>query len=185
MTRFALLILAGAALAAPAQAQDVGAGFAGAVRGCEAWVLEPATWSDGIDPFLAKMGLGLSAGLVDAAPEAALPPKDLRTGNHFWRINSTEQDGYFLVVSDQLPMCHITGGGAHDMQPAVEQVLASTEFTDRWKQLKSSHQDDMVSTEFLNVEEPAFKLVVSRSDKPGARTDRVQVLATAIFELKD
>src|SRR3546814_19338345 len=64
-------------------------------------------------------------GLVNQIDEASLPPKELRRGNHYWRINSTEKAGYVLVVSDQLPMCHITGGGGTDLQPAIEAVMAS------------------------------------------------------------
>src|SRR3546814_15249432 len=66
-------------------------------------------------------------GLVDSVDEASLPPKELLRGNHYWRINSTEKAGYVLVVSDQLPMCHITGGGDTDLQPIVEAVIARSE----------------------------------------------------------
>src|SRR3546814_18652243 len=72
-------------------------------------------------------------GLVNQIDEASLPPKELRRGNHYWRINSTEKAGYVLVVSDQLPMCHITGGGGTDLKPAIEAVIASPNFVKHWK----------------------------------------------------
>lgn len=101
--------------AMPASAQDSSAladGFAGALRGCEEWVLNPASWSEGPEPFLAKVALGDSIGLVGSLAAAQLPPEDLRLANHYWRINSTPTAGYALVVSDRLPMCHITAAEA-------------------------------------------------------------------------
>lgn len=170
------------ALAGPAYAQsDLEKGFAGALRGCEEWVLNPASWSNGIAPFISTVGLGDKMDLVDHVDEAALPPKQLRAGNHFWRINSTAGAGFILVVSDQLPMCHITGGGDTDMQPVVSSVLASGAFTGRWKLLKESSTGDMATSEFQSVEEPKFSIVISRAKKPDERLDRVQVLATAVF----
>ena len=83
MTRL-LFVLAGLALSQPASAQSaLEDGFAGALVGCEEWVLNPASWSDGIEPFVAKVGLGSSMGLVETVEEVALPPKNLRAGNHY------------------------------------------------------------------------------------------------------
>jgi hypothetical protein len=46
------------AMSGPAAAQsDLENGFAGALHGCEQWVLEPATWADGLDKFSSKLGL--------------------------------------------------------------------------------------------------------------------------------
>ena len=57
----------GLAIAVPANAQsDLEKGFAGALRGCEEWVLNPASWSEGIDPFVATVGLGDKMGLVES-----------------------------------------------------------------------------------------------------------------------
>lgn len=173
----------GLAIAVPANAQsDVERGFAGALRGCEEWVLNPASWAEGIGPFVSTVGLGEKMGLVETVNEAALPPAELRVANHYWRINSTANAGYILVVSDQLPMCHITGGGNSDLQPVVEAVLASSEFQSRWEEVRDNWGDDMVSTVYRSHEEPSFKMIVSRAKEPGQRLDRVQVLATATFD---
>ena len=170
------------ALASPSCAQsDLEKDFAGALRGCEEWVLNPQSWSNGLAPFVSTVGLGDKMGLVDHVDEAALPPKPLRAGNHFWRINSSKGAGFILVVSDQLPMCHITGGGDTDLQPVVSSVLASSAFAGRWKLIKESSTGDMATSEFQSAEEPKFFIVISRAKKPGGRLDRVQVLATAIF----
>src|SRR5690606_5009426 len=113
-------------LAAPASANtELEKGFAGALRGCEEWVLNPASWDQGVEPFLSAVGLGDKMGPVESVNEASLPPPQWRVANHYWRINSTADAGYILVVSDQLPICHITGGGGSDLQPVVEAILAS------------------------------------------------------------
>jgi hypothetical protein len=160
-----------------------GPGFAGALHACEAWVLEPATWADGLDKFASKLGFGDRAGWFRSVDDAALPPKELRVANHYFRINSTANAGYILVVSDRVPFCHITGGGGTDLQPAVEAVLSSSDFKGRWEQVRDQSVSDMASTTFRNREEPKLEIVISRAKKPGERLDRVQVLATAIYEL--
>lgn len=179
-----LAALSALALAYPASAQDdLRAGFEGALRGCETWVLYPASWDQGIGPLLAGMALGDKVGQVTEIADQAQPPEALRLGNHYWRINSTSDSGYILVTSDTLPMCHITGGGAADLQPVVASVLASPEFDSRWTKEDTGMRDDIFTTTFRNVEDGNFTIVVSRTDRPGGRRDRVQVVATAIYEL--
>jgi hypothetical protein len=173
-------------LVSPAQAQtDLERGFAGALRGCEEWVLNPASWAEGPGPFVATVGLGDQMGLVDSVDEVNLPPKELRVANHFWRINSSIGAGYMLVVSSQLPMCHITGGGNTDLQPDIERVLASDDFRSRWNETGSRSDNGLVSTSYTNAEEPSFSIVISRADAAGGRLDRVQLLATAMFDMDD
>ena len=101
---------------------------------------------------------------------------------HYWRINSTPTAGYILVVSDQLPMCHITGGGGTDLQPSVESVLSSPAFRQRWEQQQSSSKSDMTSTTYRNRVDPALSIVVSRAKLPAEPLDSVQVLATATYQ---
>ena len=108
--------------------------------------------------------------------------KNCGGGNHYWRINSTQEAGYVLVVSDQLPMCHITGGGNADLQPAVEAVIASGPFRKRWEQLSNGSKGDMVTTIFRNRDDPALSIAISRATQPKQRRDRVQVLATATYK---
>jgi hypothetical protein len=170
-------------MAAPVQAQsNLQRGFEGALRGCEEWVLNPASWADGVGPFLKTVGLGDQMGLVERVEEVNLPPKQLRKGNHYWRINSTPTAGYILVVSDQLPMCHITGGGDVDLQPVAEEVLGAAAFSKRWEKLSDEIKGEMKTTFFRNREDPDFALVVSRAATAGQRLDRVQVIATAIYQ---
>ena len=117
-------------------------------------MLNPASWVDGTDPFIKAVGLGQQMGLVESVDEVNLPPKQMRRANHYWRINSTPTAGYVLVVSDQMPMCHITGGGGTDLQPSVQTVLSSSKFTGRWEQLKTTSQGDMATTSFRNRQNP-------------------------------
>lgn len=178
------LMAAGFATATSANAQSaLENGFSGAVRGCEEWILNPASWTEGVDPFITAVGLGGQMGLVDSVNEVSLPPPNLRVANHYWRINSTEDAGYVLVVSDQLPMCHITGGGNSDLQPVIESVLANENFRSRWDKVSDSSRDDMASTTYRNRIEPSFTMIISRAKQPGERLDRVQVLATGTMNL--
>jgi len=158
-------------------------GLAGALRGCEEWVLNPRSWAEGTAPFVSAVGLAETMGEVEAVDEASLPPKPLRRANHFWRINSTLTAGYVLVVSDQLPMCHITGGGDVDLQPVAEEVLGAAAFSRRWEKLSDEIKGEMKTTFFRNREDPDFSLVVSRAATAGQRLDRVQVIATAIYQV--
>jgi hypothetical protein len=176
--------LASAAFALPAQAEpNLEKGFDGALQGCEEWLLNPASWADGTGSFIKAVGLGQQMGLVESVEEVNLPPKQLRRANHYWRINSTPTAGYVLVVSDQLPMCHITGGGGTDLQPSVQTVLTSPKFTARWQQLKTSSQGDMATTTFRNRQDPALSIIISRAKAADQRLDRVQVLATATYQM--
>ena len=177
-------IFALAALAQPARAEpNLERGFDGALRGCEEWLLNPASWLDGPGPFLKTVGLNNEMGLVERVEEANLPPKPMRRAMHYWRINSTPTAGFVLVVSDQVPMCHITGGEGTDLQPSAEGVLASPAFSLRWEQMDTSSKSDMTTTTFRNRIDPALSIVVSRASLPAQRLDRVQVLATATYQL--
>ena len=183
MRNILISVAAAAAFTAPVQAQSaLENGFAGALRGCEEWVLNPSSWANGTAPFVKAVGLGDQMGLVDSVEEVNLPPKELRRANHYWRINSTQEAGYVLVVSDRLPMCHITGGGGRDLQPIVEKVLASPEFESRWDPLQNKAIGDMVSTVYRHRQVPALSISISRATRPAQRLDRVQVLATAIYK---
>ena len=164
---------------------EVEKGFAGALRGCEEWVLNPASWAEGVGPFVKTVGLGDRMGMVDRVDEVSLPPPQLRRGNHYWRINSTTDAGYMLVVSDQLGMCHITGGGDTDLQPAIETVIASSDFAGRWRRMSDLSRGEMASTEFRSLKDPKFSMVISRAKEPGGRRDRVQVIATATYMLDE
>ena len=182
--RYVLVSAMALCIAAPAQAEPgLEKGFDGALRGCEEWILNPASWADGPGPFLEAVGLNDQMALVSRVEEVNLPPKPLRKGNHFWRINSTPNAGYILVVSDQLPMCHITGGGGADLQPVVETILASRQFKARWEQRGSSGDGDVVSTLFRNRQDAGLSITVSRAKTPGGPLDRVQVLATATYQM--
>lgn len=172
------------AVALPATARpELAIGFDGALRGCENWVLKPASWADGLGPFVSKLGLGDKAGWVESVNEAALPPPSMRVANHFLRINSTPGSGFILVVSDRAPFCHITGGGDLDIQPSIAGVLASSAFKQRWQEEKSRNDGDMVSTSFRSRTNSRFEMLISRAKKAGGQLGPVQVLITAQYRL--
>jgi len=159
-------------------------GLGGALRGCKIWVLDPSSWIDDPARFLAAVDLGKGVFETGSLPEPLMPPEPFRRGNRFWRINVGPEDGYALVVSRDVPMCHITGGGGIDFQPAAEAVAALPEFSRRWERTGEERRDGIVSTFLRSREEPKFTLVLSRADAPGARRDRVQVIATATYDLQ-
>ena len=124
-------------------------------------------------------------GLVAQVDEASLPPEALRVANHYWRINSTPGAGFVLVVSDQLPMCHVTGGGDTDLQPTVEAVLGASAFASRWEKTGEHVRGEMKTTAYRSREDSAFSLLVSRANTAGQRLDRAQVIATATYKLPE
>ena len=183
MRYFLPALLASALFPSPVSAEpNLDKGFDGALRGCELWLLDPGSWAEGTGPFIKALGLGEQMGLVERVEEVNLPPKQLRRANRYWRINSTPTAGYVLVVSEQLPMCHITGGGNADLQPSVERVLSSPEFNRRWQSDKSFTNGDMETTVFRSQEDSALSITISRATGEGQQLDRVQVLATALYQ---
>lgn len=180
----AALALASPAPAPPAPATpDPEAAFAAALRGCETWILQPGSWTNGVERFVAAVGLGDGLERAESVPEAALPPPQMRQGNHYWRIGSTKGAAYTLVVSDRLPICHITGGGADaDLQPAVQSVLAASAFTVRWESLGETAQGDKLTSLYRHRDEPALSITITRASTPGQRRDRVQVIATGVWK---
>ena len=158
-------------------------GLEGALRGCERWILDPSSWMDDPAPFLAAINLDGRVSETDALPEQLLPPKGLRQGNRYWRIGAGGQNGYALVVSVDLPMCHITGGGGEDLQPATEAVVGSSAFSAHWQSIEEERRDGIVSTLLRSRKEPKLTLLLSRADSPDARRDRPQVVVTATYEL--
>jgi hypothetical protein len=183
--RLALTIAAAAVLFAnPVQAETpLEQGFVGALRGCEEWILNPKSWANGTGPFVSAVGLGDKMGPVAQVDDASLPPKSLRIANHYWRINSTPRAGFVLVVSDRLPMCHLTGGGDMDLEPMIESVLGGSAFMSRWEKGAEEIRNEMITTTFRNRADPAFSILISRAKTPGQRLDRVQTIATATYAL--
>lgn len=179
-------VLAFATLGPPAEAEpNLERGFDGALRGCEEWLLNPASWTEGVGPFVKAVGLGEQMSLVERVAEVNLPPKQMRSGNRYWRIRSTQTSGYILVVSDQISMCYITGGGGTDLQSSVKTVLSSPDFNGRWEERETDSKGDMATTTFRNRQDPALSIVISRARDPGQRLDRIQVLATGIYQTGD
>lgn len=160
-------------------------GFAAALKGCEEWVLNPASWASGTEPFIQSMGLGNGLRKLDRVDAAYLPPPQLRLANHYWRIEPAPGVALILVVSDRLPMCHITGTGNSDLQPAIEAVLSSKAFTGRWKLVRESARDGILSSQYRSTKEAKFWIVVSRPTAPGPASNGTLVIATAQYELRN
>lgn len=177
-----LLAMAAVVFATPVHAEaPLEKGFAGALLGCEEWVLNPASWANGVAPFVTTVGLGEKMEQVAQIDEILLPPPSLRAANRYWRINSTPEASFVLVVSEDLPMCHITGGGAVDLQPAAESVLGAQAFADRWEAIGSETSGEALTTAFRHRKQPALLLLVTHATTAGQPLDRVQVIATASY----
>ncbi len=179
-----LLAISGSASAQDGPVADpLRRGLEGALRGCEIWVLDPSSWLNGPTRFLAAIDFGGAAFETESLPEPLLPPEPFRRGNRYRRLNAGPNEGYALVVSRDIPMCHITGGGAVDFQPAAEAVAASPHISDRWERISEERLDGMVSTFFRLRKVPKLALVLSRADAQGARRDRPQVIVTMTYDL--
>lgn len=179
-----LLAISGSASSQDAPVTDpLRRGLEGTLRGCEIWVLNPSSWLDDPARFLAAIDLGGAVFETESLPEPLLPPEPFRRGNRYWRINAGPSEGYALVVSRDIPMCHITGGGGVDFRPAAEAVVASPDFFERWEPIGEERREGMVSTSFRLRKEPKLELVLSRADALNARRDRAQVIATATYDL--
>jgi len=180
-TAFSLLLTMSGASSQPG-GDRLQPGLEGALRGCEEWILEPASWIDGLAPFLAAVDLGGLISETDSLPAALLPPAELRRGNRYFRIAAGEETGYALVVSSDIPMCHIAGGGSLDLQPTAEDVITTDNFRTRWDETSAETADGIVTTFFRSRAEPKLTLVYSRANTANARRDRAQVIATALYD---
>lgn len=159
-------------------------GFAAAIRGCEEWVTNPTSWEGRLEAFPAFAGPEVTMELVESVSEASLPPPSFRVANLYWGINSSETDGFILIVSEELPMCHITGGGTADLQPVVETVLSGAPFLARWEKFQNNIQKEMVSTVYRNRLHPTFHIMINRAAKPDQWSDRLQVVAMAMLDTR-
>ena len=61
----------------------------------------------------------------------------------------------------------------------------SPEFESQWERVESNSHGDMISTVFRNRQDSKFSMIISRADRPRQRLDRVQILATATYDIGD
>lgn len=152
-----------------------------AIATCEHWILDPSSWADGVDQF-AKKGSLAARGLTaeSGVPDIALPPPNARIGMHHWRV-PIGKGGIYVTASDQVPLCHVVGGGPFDLQPGVTALQASPGLLERWKQISQETRDDLLITTYVSLQDPKLSLVLSRAAKSGLRTDRAQLIATVFY----
>lgn len=157
--------------AGPAAAAEPGLvdGFAAALRGCETWVLDPTSWRDGPQRFVASMTGAVTVSRPQMIPDRAQPPAGLRRGNEYWRVSGPGRAGFFLITSTEIPMCHIVGDAQGDYGSSVAAVLASARFVARWERSGERAVGGRIVTTFLNRTAPDLELTVSRpaADGPG------------------
>jgi len=165
-----------------AQQEPVETAFSSVLRGCETWVMNPASWVNGPEPFLAAMDLGPRVTAVATIPEAFRPPPgELRRGNRFWRINATDRAGFALTVSDQRPMCHIVGVGFADFRKATAALLASAAFTASWEPFDAGAKDTGRSLVFRHRTDRKFVLTLSQRTEAQDGAGIIHVIATAAY----
>lgn len=99
------------------------------------------------------------------------------------QINSRLDAGYILVVPDRVPFWHFTIGDGTDLHPAVERVLASSDFNKEWEKVKGQSKSEMASSIFRRRKYPKLEIVISRAKKPGEPLGGVRILATATYDL--
>ncbi len=170
----AWIAMAGAT--APAEAAPVAA-IDRAAAACERWLLDPASWSDDITGFGQSRGLEPQA----SVPDVALPPATLRVALHHWRV-PIGGGGIYVTTSDRVPMCHLSGGGPFDLQPAIAALLGSPQWQARWKPAGDTRRGDMRTRRFVAAGDPDLTMTLSYAAAAGGRTDRVQLLATFQYQ---
>jgi hypothetical protein len=184
----ALLLIQSAGAAVPSAPGGVrpdasaGPGIRTAMRACEQWLLEPATWAGDSAGFVQKAGLaGSGMSRVVSVPDVALPPPSLRDDQRHWRVPVGE-GGVFVTTSQTRPFCHLAGGGPFDMQPAIQTYLASAAFTKAWAPDQEQDRDGLRSSFYRYRADPRLTMGITRAVAAGGPTDRVQLLVTAQYE---
>jgi hypothetical protein len=170
--------------ASPASAKEatVGSGLETALTLCGQWILEPATWADDIAAFPQKSGLAEQIRSQEMIPDVAQPPPSLRQNNHYFHV-PVGKGGYYVTVSEIMPMCHVAGGGPMDFQPEIEAQIVSPAFRSHWKAASEGVKDDMRSGQYVSMKSPKLTMTLSRASRPAQRTDRVQLLITAQYSI--
>jgi hypothetical protein len=175
----AMLVLATAPTPAQVDGPAIAAAADKAVAACERWLLEPGSWADDIAAFGRAQGLEPQK----TVPSIALPPPAMRVALHHWRVPLGE-GGVYVTTSDRLPVCHLSGGGPFDMQPAVVAMRRSPAFGRRWQRTGGNHDGDMVGARLVSTVDPKMSMILSHAAAAGGRTDRVQFLATVSYQIR-
>jgi len=172
-------LLATAPVPVQARGQGAVAAVDTAIAACERWLLEPASWNGDIAAFGRAQGLRSQA----TVPSVALPPPAMRVSLHHWRVPLGE-GGVYVTTSDRLPVCHLSGGGPFDMQPAIVALRRAPDFARRWQRTGGGREGGMVSERFVSTVDPQLSMTLSHAVAAGGRTDRVQFLATASYQIR-
>ena len=182
--RRALLLFAPLLISATQpRATEIGSGFSASLATCETWILHPESWVDGTEKFQASFELGDFLSPIGTVRNWERPPEPWRVANHYWKIQTAPDTGFTIVVSDQLPICHVTGSGSKDMRPAIESVLSSPEFARHWTKDSDSKQGMLTIRNYHLTENPRFVAVVSVPDDKLWNLERPQVLMSIQFDL--
>ncbi len=152
---------------APASAQVSGQGTAAAV-----------------DTAIAAFGRGQGLQPQAAVPSVALPPPTTRVALDHWRMPSGE-GGVYVTASDRSPACQLSGGDPFDRQPAIFAPRRSSGFVRRWKRTSDDRDGDMVSARFVSTVDPESSVILSYAAAAGGRSDRVQFLAPASYQIRN
>ena len=180
--------LAGLAPAGPLLAQDqalpdTAGAIDAALLGCERWVLFPAIWAEDttLGAFEDSLGPPTAVTRLAELDEAFLPPTDMRHANHYWRITATDGTMVNLVVSDRLPICHITASGAGEVEAATRGLTDTPGFTARWKAESDDSRPGMRSILYRNREDEGMVAVVSHTTQGGSEIG-LRLIATAVYD---
>ena len=158
------------------------AGFAGALRGCEAWILDPIRWVDGPAPFLTAIQLGDQVSEVASIPDDLKPPPNLRKGNRSFRIDVSDRAGFAMTVSTEIPMCHIVGIGFGDFASAARTVLATRAFNASWERLGQRDERSSHSVFFQHRRDNRLELTLSQPRRDPERSRTIHLVGTAVYD---
>ena len=191
-----LAALAGIVLSAPsvsADAQD-GAARAAVHAGlslCRGWVdrvvaktITKPTFD--ADAFSANMVGGVRLDRIATVPDAIILAGLKRFITDFWHLDAGTSGGVFVASSRFVPRCEVVGGGSIDFQPLVRAELADPAFTGDWTRIdhKEEPAAGMASDHYRLAKQRREELLVSSAISPGGRTDRPQLIATLMHQLR-
>lgn len=120
---------------------------------------------------------------VETLAKNLLPDEVARSANHFWRIDGGDGNGVFVAASDTSPVCNVVGGGPSDFQPSAEALVSGAELKEYWKPASEKPEKDVITSRFQFKTDSRADLIITHAAKSNDRTDRVQFMATVLYNI--
>lgn len=174
-----------ASIPAKAETSQLKSAMMAGITACQMWILEPSTWAESPKNFASKAGLSEKLNKVDAVPNGIFPSQLVASSTYFWRVDAGSGNGVFVAASDTSPVCNVAGGGPSDFEPDAELLVTDIKQGRDWKSEAHKTKADMATDTFNFSADAKGQLIISRAARPGDRTDRVQFIATVLYQIRN